>query len=136
MATDYRHAGCTTPLLRDLPDGEPKAGAVVIAKDWLLLPSEQAPMPNSPLPVCPDCWRPGRPTLGSLEAVYKIRQPKPTDYAAREAAGEQFTEDQKRDAILSGGIVPEHWVADIAGTLGVESAAPSNGYRGLERVPA
>jgi hypothetical protein len=55
MATDYRHAGCTTPLLRDLPDGEPKAGAVVIAKDWMLLPEMVAPAPASPLPLCPDC---------------------------------------------------------------------------------
>lgn len=55
MATDYRHAGCTTPLLRYLPDGEPKAGAVVLAKDWLLLPGLVPPGAGTPLPNCPDC---------------------------------------------------------------------------------
>lgn len=57
-------------------------------------------------------------------ALLPIRRRNPVDYAAREAAGEQFTEGQKRDAILSGGIVPEHWVAEIAGTLGIDLPGP------------
>lgn len=71
-----------------------------------------------------------------LKAVFKIRPFKPINFAERVDAGEVFTEGEKRDAVLNGAIVPQSWVEDVAGTLGMDLPTPLEGLHDVMLLTA
>lgn len=55
MSTDYRHRGCSTPVLRFLPAERMTAGRAILSKEWLVLPQGTKPQKTDSFPDCPDC---------------------------------------------------------------------------------
>ena len=69
MPVDYRHRGCTTPVMRYLKDAPIASGERIKSRDWFHLAEKKQPQPGDSFPKCPDCGKRLKPCRQSLEVV-------------------------------------------------------------------